>query len=137
MTPQEIFDFVAEKLKIQKDRSIGYPHGSLKCVYLSPDGNMCAVGHILPTLGLDPELLQKLQSFSGGVCTLISLHQDDLPSWFVESEELLSDLQDIHDTVINWENGKRDMAYRLRKAAQRHNLNFNSETWLKDVPIHY
>ncbi len=143
MTPQEIFDFVAGKLAAQKAAAFkpnrpGSDFGS--CVYLTEDGCMCAIGHILPTLGLPEETLQRMQRYVGDVSRLVKIYAEgagiELPTWFVSNADyLLTDLQNVHDVKNNWADNKKNMGQHLQRVAVDYGLIFDLEAWLKSAGV--
>lgn len=113
MTPQEIFDEVATKLLAQKYRSYDMDVG---CVYRGPNGNKCAVGHLIPDdmyrrwMDLDPLM------YGSGVQSLVERRNEYLPPYFKDNVELLSRLQRVHDEEENWLN-REVMAKKLADVA--------------------
>ena len=130
MTPQEIFDFVCSKLAVQEKRA--YEEDT--CVYLASDRTMCAVGHILPELGLSEDQLKILQSCNGSVIKMIRNHSTLLPEWFIKNEILLYELQSVHDMTRDFSN-KIDMAHKLKGLAMQSNLVFDEESFLRKAGL--
>ena len=90
MTPQEIFDTVANHLLTQNRKSIHIDgHGDM-CMYRGPDGTKCAVGCLIPD-----ELY-----YAGMECLNVEalvVKFPTLTSMLDEHILLLSELQSIHD----------------------------------------
>lgn len=85
MTPQEIFDTVAEHLFSKGGPALDEGEN---CVYRTPDGRMCAVGRLIS---------DELAALGNGasVMSLIQRAKDKeikVPEWLHENESLLTDL---------------------------------------------
>ena len=102
MTPQEIFDTVARHLFTQGERA-GLQHRGedgevydFECLYRAPGGKTCAVGCLIPDAAYRP-------SMEGSNPTaLVSMFSDVLPRWMAANEDMLLDLQAVHDAWVNW-----------------------------------
>lgn len=123
MTEQEIFDTITAHLATMTHPAIG-DNGI--CTYLAPDGGVCAVGKILPMLGLDPDTLAKAQAYQGSASELIYDGGFMFPQWFCFSAGLLDRLQTTHDLWMP----RAQMAEDLADAAQDFGLKFDSAAWL-------
>lgn len=92
-TRQSIFDTVAKHLLTQKCKS-QIPNGSM-CSYRGDKGRMCAVGALIP------DEIYKPEFESNGVHRLIDKHSHNMPEDFAkflsQNENLLEELQSIHD----------------------------------------
>lgn len=97
MTPQEIFNKVAAHLVKQGHRSMGVGDHSGDCQYRAANGDMCAVGCLIPE--------DKYSGVMEGiaVCDMGRAGYDfDIPAYFNDNLSLLNDLQFLHDTVRVW-----------------------------------
>ena len=115
MTPQEIFNTVALHLFAQKCRSASGPEGMMTCLYRGPNGTKCAVGALIPDELYNPDMehniLQELMKFT----------EFELPSYFADNLNLLSDLQRNHDSRMNW-TAPSILASKLRLVARSFKL---------------
>lgn len=91
-TEQEVFDQVAKHMLTQNKRSKDI-RGELSydgCLYRSPDGLKCAAGCLIADDEYDPKFEKK------DWVALTASFPDVIP---LTHGELISDLQEIHDTV--------------------------------------
>jgi hypothetical protein len=114
MTKQETFNIVVEHLRKQNAKAL---NSIGKCVYLAPDGKMCAAGVLIPKEDYKPE-------FDSDGSTFYNAHGLTTLGEILECQEghdldLVTDLQMIHDSsnVENWEDG-------FYQVAQYHNLSY-------------
>ena len=92
MTPQEIFDTVAEHLAKQGHPALSGYKGS--CMYRNKNGESCAVGCLIPDEMYDPKMDEEDISIE----TLIHHEPEFLfPDYFKDNIGLLSHLQIAHD----------------------------------------
>ena len=107
MDAQQIFDTVVAHLNKQ-----GHPARNVggDCMYLAPNGDMCAVGCLLGDT-YDPQME------GGVVAELVSEYE--LP--FGQHVELLTSLQCAHDYCID----VKDLNAALVSIAKRYNLQFD------------
>lgn len=107
MKAQEIFDTVATHLFRQGHQAID--NGS--CFYRAPNGDMCAVGVLIPDsyYNKDLEMLPV---------TAISSR---LPVWLADHRMLLIKLQRVHDSSWNWQTEER-LKSALREVATDNEL---------------
>lgn len=91
-TEQEVFDQVAKHMLTQnkKSKDIRRELSYDGCLYRSPDGLKCAAGCLIADDEYDP----KFENKHWGALT--ASFPDVIP---LKHEELISDLQEIHDTV--------------------------------------
>lgn len=115
MNNQEVFDKVSTWLLREGGTQSSSP--DIGCVYRSEDGNMCAIGCILP---------DELYSTSFETNDVEYMLEDkEVKEYFSGvSEELLHSLQVIHDNDGNWSN-LNYMYNDLRSLANEHQLQFN------------
>ena len=90
MNKQEIFDTVATHLFRQGHRAL--LGDGISCAYRAPNGDMCAVGVLIPDELYDP-------CFEGmpSRCLLRCAIKILLPQWMRANEDLLTSLQVCHD----------------------------------------
>lgn len=115
MEAQEIFDTVATHLFVQGRRATS-PGNDLMCAYRGEGGAKCAVGVLIPDEIYD-EMMEG-RTVSG----LVGSAHYALPDWMIEAQELLKDLQNVHDTEVNWKNSAT-MNAALSAVAVERNLN--------------
>lgn len=117
MTAQEIFNRIAEHLRTQGRPSLSEEND---CLYRGPNGLRCAIGAIIP----DYKYRRSFEDRT--INTLILRH---FPRW-KKHEDLLSDLQELHDKAdIRTVAGlfhKRKLTSGLRVIARRHSLEFSA-----------
>lgn len=114
MTPQEIFNTVAEHLFQQGWRAECNNH-----VYTHhPDGRKCPVGILIEE---DPEFEKLNQNIQ--IRALVEQHPERFPEYFQDKEVigLLGYLQSIHDKAFSWTNTET-MKKALTKAAEIYKL---------------
>lgn len=118
MTPQEIFDTVANHLRKQ-----GRPAMSEgNCVYRGPDGTKCAIGCLIP------DELYEEDMEGRGVLALITPDEYEtkfvLPDFFNdENVRLMMDLQTVHDSWARYQTGLEDG---LRSVAKHYELEYRT-----------
>lgn len=95
MSPQEIFDTVAQHLFQQGKRSVDSRH----CKYHNEDGLKCSVGALITEELYFPEI----DSGNRTIKYLVEHYQDKFPDWIVNNVDLLSALQSVHDMNNNWQ----------------------------------
>lgn len=113
LTAQGAYDHVSACLAIQKKRSLGE---SGECVYRSPDGARCGVGHCIPDDEYKPEFDKNADDNSIGAHLLVR----KCPSIPTELTQLLAAIQGAHDS--SWVG--EDLAKRLRQKMQYVATNF-------------
>lgn len=98
MNSREVFDTVRQHLMAQGAQSVGDYSGTEVCLYRNRDGLMCAVGVLIP----DSEYRASFENVSASSLDIFDLY----------NEELISELQRIHDSVQveNWEDRLARMA---------------------------
>ncbi len=127
---QEVFDKVCAWL-LRDNGKRAYDADNRVCMYLTPDGNMCAVGVLMQ------ECNHFLRSLRGDVCELYEVASEEgLELPFSEelnifNSHILARLQEIHDDECNtyWkpEGGHTcEMVEALKKVATDYNLTFTS-----------
>ena len=99
-TPQQIVDRVAERLRDGRGRCAS---GEACQYYRAADGNMCAVGYLLP----DPMVLKDsvatvFNLTDGGYSTRLG---EPVVAALSRHETLLQSLQELHDNHSNWVRG--------------------------------
>lgn len=103
-TQQEIFDAVLDHLATQKKRSASR---SWECQYRTVDGLKCAVGALIPD-NLYDDGMDNSEKYSGNVENIAQGIKDGVYSselnWVVTHEDLLHELQRVHDNIVNWGN---------------------------------
>jgi hypothetical protein len=98
MNAQKIFNTVATHLFRQGHRAM--LDDGVSCAYRAPNGDMCAVGVLIP---------DELYDRSWERTTIFAI-KSFLPQWATDNELLLADLQRCHDNG-NWieENMKKEL----------------------------
>ena len=96
-TPQQVVDRVAERLRDGRGRCSS---GTACMYYRAADGNMCAVGYLLP----DPKALtgvaaSVLDLTEGGYSTRLG---EPVVTALSRQGTLLQELQELHDRRSNW-----------------------------------
>lgn len=117
LSKQETYNKVAAHLLGMKRRAMN--GGS--CAYRTLEGERCAVGCLIPDEMYDPSMENQ------GVDWLIRSAEQfgyDLPGEIIKYEELLEDLQGVHDNRNHWdEDGLNEHGLdRLYRVAERHEL---------------
>jgi len=115
MRAQEIFDTVATHLFTQGRRAITIDE---QCAYKTNDGLKCAVGCLIP----DDMYSSKMENTD--VVTLLAFQSDygyTIPKYFARNQDMLSQLQTIHDDEYSWLSTE-DMKDALKKVARNHHL---------------
>ena len=127
MKNQEIFNFVRSHLLGMKERCVD-DFGD--CIfYDNSTGASCAVGCLLPQLGLPYDDLKIAQNTNGGIGALRDNSGIEFPSWFQEAlcpDGILLHLQKLHDSPENWNNDKAKMSLELEKIADLFDLTCES-----------
>lgn len=130
MTPQEIFNFVLDKLLAQKVKALndrGY------CSYRTEKGLRCAFGHFIPDDCYDPRMENKFSldlirhSIKFGEKWYQYVKDND---WLYVHRELLSNLQALHDHCL-YPVASRQYMEHAKRIATVHNLEFKYE-----IPIY-
>ena len=103
-TDQELFDAVVTHL-LGMDGPCKDERGH--CAYRGPGGTACAVGALLPDSALelyDDVISEFLREYKAAVYASLA---DEMPELdrLVESEEMLSELHDAHDSAESWNGG--------------------------------
>lgn len=125
MKAQEIFDTVATHLFRQGHQAIAIV--GLACLYRAPNGDMCAVGVLIPDeyYKKDFEMLPV-----GSICS-------QFPEWLAVHILLLKALQRVHDSKWNWKTEER-LRIALRIVAKNHDLDdfiVDGLSFQKTVPV--
>lgn len=127
MTPQEIFDKAVDGMLKQGEQSYDRDQG---CVYRHPSGLKCAVGHLISDDIYDPEMDNRVGSTS---IREIVVAFPVLPHWMRDNVDLLTELQEVHDSNRSWaaDGPTLDMRSELRDVAALHGLTFDPSkyTW--------
>jgi hypothetical protein len=92
-TAQALFETVAQHLFKQGHRAMAGEHDGATCVYLAPNGDMCAVGVCIPPEARSEQFDKDALSVKGVIDRLKAMEMIDLS----EHRDILSELQDIHD----------------------------------------
>lgn len=96
-------------------------------MYRSPEGLKCAVGCLIPD-----DLYQKEMDKGGGGSTHIAFilrKYPELPDWMRRHQDLLGELQFVHDDDSSWNyrSGFSDYGHNtMKRLAARHDLKFVS-----------
>lgn len=103
-TEQEVFDWVVHNLRKQGTKSLR-EKGGTACMYRSPEGLKCAAGWLIADDEYDKSWDHPVSNDWSGLAHELDLHVHD---------ELISSLQDIHDTcaVEKWEDAWQRLANR-------------------------
>jgi len=88
-TEQELFDTVATHLIKQGKRSIS----KYECLYRGPDGMKCAIGCLIP----DSDYRPYFEGNDLGQLLEYGKLPKNLAEEFTENEDMLADLQALHD----------------------------------------
>lgn len=113
-TNQTAFDKAAPALIRQRQFSRKEYRGDDVCLYRSPDGCKCAIGHLIPDEKYNPAMECK------PIASIFS--KMDLKELFENCDlEFLKDLQLAHDGALN----PSEFESRLLEAAKNHGLNTN------------
>lgn len=122
MTPQEIFDSAMRHL-IAQPRMAGTikDAGYASCAYRMNNGDKCIVGAFIPDCDYRKEM-----DLYGDVTNLVSEleRRDELPPsmvWMMSSLDILTDLQNLHDNIANWQN-RDEMRVSLLSLARKYDL---------------
>jgi hypothetical protein len=91
VTAQQVFNFVAAHLLVQREKAgrvypVSENSKGFKCLYLAPNGNTCAAGCLIPKELYNPEFEGKGWTGPAGELRVYSFHRD-----------LINFLQDVHD----------------------------------------
>lgn len=114
MEAQEIFDTVATHLLKQGRRAVN-PDIPERCHYRGANGTACAVGVLIPDEVYDPMMEGRT------VVGLLSHPEFKIPRWMWNNEQLLIELQNVHDVEHNWK-GSAIMKGALSKVAKESSL---------------
>lgn len=114
MTAQQIYNTVRNHLLTQNRKSV-YDSNNINCFYRGPNGTKCAIGCLIS----DSEYSTELEGRN-----IYSLKNTF--TWMIEHEQLLTDLQYVHDSipVDTWK-------VELDKVANRYGLSITKETEMK------
>ena len=95
------------------------------CMYLSPTGSKCAVGHIL-----SEQELKDFGGYLGGVKDLWMVMGYDEDHPFYSDYDFYNDLQDVHDTLQGGSGPEFVMTFKydMRRFAERYKLTVPDET---------
>lgn len=117
MTDQEAFDGVLSHLRKQKVAS----HVDGYCKYRHPNGNMCAIGALIPEDIYSPDIEEK------DILTILNtslLWANKYKVFFSGvNKYLLSDLQSAHDFHLI-EEGMKSWEHRMQKIANKYSLEY-------------
>jgi hypothetical protein len=94
MTLQELFDKALIGIRAQGGPAVLFEDGIGKCLYRSPEGNKCAIGHNIPDEEYNPAMGSR------GIVTLCSdfMHYPSIREMkILIGVETLADLQSAHD----------------------------------------
>lgn len=123
MTRQEMFDKAYLGVIKQGGPAVQPNHntGGSMCSYLTPDGRMCAVGHLMTD-----EELKVMGIFKGGVFDLRDEWGEDAPAWMQEQDDrdFLAAMQDAHDNLMGYEGREfvTNYMHDMEKVAAFYNL---------------
>ena len=110
MNNQEFFDKTMEHLRKQ-----GVPSArGASCLYRGPEGTRCAIGFHIPDELYKPEMEGK------GVGNLLGHHPELRPLFKGVSEELMEELQLLHDNDL----GTSYFEEQVEKIANRYHLTY-------------
>lgn len=118
MNKQEIFDTVS-KFLLKQGHACKNEFGF--CTYRGKNGDMCAVGALIPDELYSEDMDKDLDGIGTGVEYLCNHFTNTLPIWFHDNRVLLEALQDIHDTPSSWDSSV-NMKYKLLTLAEDYNL---------------
>ena len=124
MKAQEIFDTVATHLFRQGHQAI---NNDGACLYRAPNGDMCAVGVLIPDKYYNKNFEMLPVS---AICSQI-------PEWLTVHNMLLIELQRVHDSKGNWQTEER-LRNALRIVAKNHDLDdsiVDGLSFQKTVPV--
>jgi hypothetical protein len=120
MTPQEILDFVAPQLIAQGCRSVRSAHNAdSACAYRGfrndgkPGPAKCGVGFLIP----DELYVPAMDDFTSHGTSVRSLVERaacgefKIPEVLIENVEFLVELQQVHDTDLNWPDVRSSLVY--------------------------
>lgn len=88
------------------------------CMYLTPDGNKCAVGHILS----DKEL-EDYGDFIGGVHDLWEQMRLDYEHPFNSDNQFYTSMQEVHDNLISFSG--EEFIHHFKKGMMAFALGYN------------
>ena len=94
MKAQEVYDKACTYLLSMKERSMGHAEGHEICMYRGSGGNKCVVGYFIPD-----EKYSKEMEGRNVCCEPVERALGELSVY----NDLLSDLQSIHDNILNWD----------------------------------
>jgi hypothetical protein len=114
MEAQEIFDTVAKHLLKQGRRAVN-PDIPEMCHYRGANGTKCAVGVLIPDEAYDSMMEGRT------VVGLLSHPEFKIPRWMWNNEQLLIELQNVHDVEHNWK-GSATMKEALSEVAKESSL---------------
>lgn len=118
-TPQEIFDYVIQRLLEQGKRSMTGEEG---CKYRGDGGTRCALGWLIP----DDLYVAEMDDFvlSWNVQDLL---RHDIPAITALGHALADDMQSAHDQASDHIPGlfKTTLLENMKDVALRHNLAWN------------
>jgi hypothetical protein len=110
MTEQEAFNIALAALRKQGCR--GYNKHRSMCMYITPDGKRCAVGHLLSD--------GELQSIISPGLEVDEIGHESMPSLRGLSLSFLCDLQEAHDNSEDW----ADFEPNMQKLAEKYGLEY-------------
>lgn len=92
MNKKEVAAKVVEHLMTQKEKSVAWDN-STRCLYRGPNGTKCAVGCLIEDEFYTPSMENQIV---GASIINSALRKSGVPC-SIEIEQLLRDLQDLHD----------------------------------------
>jgi len=118
MNKQETFDYVVRHLYEQGKPALNDEMG---CMYRTENGLMCAVGCLIPDSMYDKEMeFKRIDAVLDGFT---------LPAFIKDNEEMLFDLQTVHDkwrpTFISPEYPFTHIEGLLKEVAEGHSVVYN------------
>ena len=118
-TPQEIFDYVIQRLLEQGKRSMAEEEG---CKYRGDGGTRCALGWLIPDARYHAEMDDL--DLAWNVDDLI---RHDFPAIIALGHELACEMQRAHDQASDHIPGlfKESLLENMKDVALRHNLAWN------------
>lgn len=121
MTPQEVFDKVADHLARQKIQAID---ANGLCMLKNAKGQMCAVGCLIPK----EEYNFEMEEHSGLSFCAVGDISNIFSRWINDNYRdhipLLSELQEVHDQTVCI-SGTYNWGYTLQVLSKIHNLTFD------------
>ena len=120
MTPQELLSKSYLALKDQGCRGAVHTSNGTECSYITDTGLRCGIGHLLT----EDQAVTWQYKLGGDVAYILRNNRGDpaIPGWVEPNIELLSELQNAHDGLGDWDDPVSGFERAFKKLAKQFQL---------------